>query len=229
MNNLHSSLASIRVNFLRRNASEKLEHVQSVNLLEWISGLSSFATGLNSTVFCAIAGSSTVHEICRTPGTAGEPFGAVAKTHRLPEVIRFICGFQCNEEHRVAASLADNSVRVFRATGEKLCELQKIRAPHDDWNPMTLVGLAEGAFCICSHFTDLTDWKKKYVIELCAADSSGTLSTPRRLMQFTNEVDLLCHLRAAVTSDNTPRIVAVERNSDSFSTAALRVYLLQQN
>ena len=166
---------SIRVNVLRRNASEEqLSLVQTVTLQESITGWSTFANGPNGSVFCAIYGSSLVHEICRAPGAAAYPFGAVAKPHRLSEAaIRYICGFHFVGESRIVASFADNSVRVFRATGDKLSELQLLRAPN--WPPTTLVGLADGAICICSQFTNAVDSKQKWVVELFAADERRTL------------------------------------------------------
>ena len=69
--------------------------------------------------------------------------------------------------------------------------MQQIAATHADWTPGTLVGLADGtlagAFCISSY---LADSEGKYDIAICAADASGALSTPRRLMQFANRVEL---------------------------------------
>ena len=221
-----ASPPAIRVNVLRRNASEQLALVQTVTLQESTRGYSSFATGPNGSVFCAIVGSSAVHEMCRTPGAANAPFGAAAKTHRLPTDIRYICGFECDGEHRVAASTRDSRVLIFRATGDGLCELQQIRAPHANWTPNSLVGLADGAFCISSNCTDPADSKVKYAIELCATDASGALSTPRRLMQFTNDVDLWCHSRAADASHSAVRIFAADYISNKFATEALRVFLL---
>ena len=224
-----ASPLAIRVNVLRRNASEQLALVQTVTLQESKSWWSSFATGPNGSVFCAIVTSSSVHEMCRMPGAAGAPFGVAAKAHRLPTSIRYICGFECDAEHRVAASFNDNSVRIFRATGDELCELQKIRAPHANWQPVTLVGLADGAFCIGSYCTDPADSKGKYAIELCAADAGGAQSTPRRLMQFTNQVVLWCHSRPADASHSATRIFADENNSSGIETTALRVFHLQQD
>ena len=216
-----------RLNCLRRNASEQLALVQTVTLQESKSNWSSFATGPNGSVFCAIFGSSAVHEIYRTPGAAGAPFRAAAKAHRLPTAICYICGFECDGDHRVAASFDDNSVRIFRATGDGLCELQQIRPPHANWTPNSLVGLAHGAFCIRSYCTDPADSKGKSDIELCAADASGALSTPRRLMQFTNRVELWSHSRAADASDSATRIFAAEYTFSSGSS--LRVFLLQHD
>ena len=217
---------AIRVNVLRHNASDQLALVQTVTLQESNINWSTLATGPNGSVFCAICGSSAVHEICRAPGAANAPFEAAAKAHRLPTDIRYICGFECDGEHRVAASFDDNSVRIFRATGDGLCELQQIRAPHANWTPRSLVGLADGAFCIDSYCTDPADSKENHAIELCAADASGALSTPRRLMQFTNSVALWCHSRAADASDSATRIFAAEYIS---SVSSLGVFLLQQN
>ena len=98
----------IRANVLRRkNESEQLAILQAVSLQESKTDWTSFATGPNGSVFCAINGSSSVHEICRTPGAAGAPFKTPKKTHRLPDVIRYICGFQCDGNRRLAASLDD--------------------------------------------------------------------------------------------------------------------------
>ena len=221
-----ASPLAIRVNVLRRNASEQLALVQTVTLQESRTDWSTFSTGADGSVFCAIYGSSAVHEMCRTPGAANEPFGAAAKAHRLPTDIYYICGFECDGEHRVAASFNDNSVRIFRATGYGLCELQQIRAPHANWTAGSLVGLADSAFCIRSYSTDPEDSKREYAIELCAADASGALSTPRRLMQFTNKVELWCHSRAADASDSATRIFATEYIS---SGTALQVFILQQD
>ena len=218
-----ASPLAIRVNVLRRNASEQLALVQTVTLQESTINWSSFATGPDGSVFCAIVGSSAVDEMCRTPGAANAPFGAAAKAHRLPTDIYYICGFECDGEHRVAASFKDNSVRIFRATGDGLCELQQIRAPHANWTPYSLVGLADGAFCISSYCTDSKG------IELCAADASGVLSTPRRLMQFTNFVALWCHSRPADASHSATRIFAAENNSSITATTALLVFYLQQD
>ena len=209
--------------------SEQLAILQTVTLQESKTDWSSFATCSKGSLFCAINGSSLVHEICRTPGAAGAPFKTAAKTHRLPDVIRYMCGFQCDGECRLAASFDDYIVRVFRATGDGLCELQLLRARHADWNPRTLVGLEGGAFCIGSYFTNPADSKGKYGIELCAADARGALSTPRQLMQFTNKVSLWCHLRAPDASNITPRIVAAEWNEDLGTTTSLRVFCLQQD
>ena len=225
-----SSPVSIRVNVLRRNASEQLTLVQTVTLKESTNNSSSFATGPNGSVYCAICLTPTVHEMCRTPGPAGaaRPFGAAAKLHRLREAIRYICGFQFDGESRLAASFGDNSVRVFRATRDGFSELQQIRAQYDNWSPMTLVGLKDSAFCIRS--SDSADSKVKYDIELCAADASGALSSPRRLKQFTNRVTLWCHSRVPDDPLNSaPRIIAAEWNSDDSSTTFLRVFCLQQD
>ena len=218
---------AIRVNFLRRNASEQLALVQTVTLQESTSNRSStFATGPNGNVFCAIFGSSAAHEMCRTPGAANAPFGAAAKAHRFANAILYICGFECDGEHRVAASCDDKSVRIFRATGDGLCELQQIRAPHANWTPISLVVLADGAFCIRSYCIDPADSMGKYAIELCAADASGALSTPRRLMQFTNQVELWCHSRAADASDSAVRIIAAEY---ILSGSTLRVFIWKRD
>ena len=217
---------AIRVNVLRRNESEHLALVQTVTLQESTSNWSTFATGPNGSVFCAIKNSPEVHEMCRTPGAVNAPFGAAAKAHRLPTAICYICGFEWDGQHRVAASFKDNSVRIFCATGDGLCELQQIRAPHANWTSNTLVGLAEGAFCIRSYCTDPADSKGKWAIELCATDASGALSIPRRLMQFTNCVELWCHSRSADASDSATRIFAAEYIS---SASTLRVFLLQQD
>ena len=220
-----ASPLAIRVNVLRRNASYQLALVQTVTLQESNINWSTLATGPNGSVFCAICGSSAVHEMCRTPGAANAPFGAAAKTHRLPTDIRYICGFECDGQHRVAASFNDKSVRIFRATVDGLCELQQIRAPHAKWTPYTLVGLADAALCIRSYSTDPADSNGKFAIELCAADASGALSTPRRLMQFTNRVELWCHSRAADASDSATRIFAADYISNG---SPLRVFHLQQ-
>ena len=224
-----SSQVSIRVNVLRRNASKQLTLVQTVTLKESTSNSSSFATGPNGSVYCAVWGTSMVHEICRTPGAAaaaaGAPFGAAAKAHRLQNSIFSICGFHWNGEHRLAASFYDKSVRVFRATRDGFFQLQQIRAPYANWSPVTLVGLIDGAFCIRSSFTDPADSKVKYDIELCAADASGALSSPRQLKQFTNGVEVWCHSRSADASDSAPCIIAVEYNP----TATLREFYLQQD
>ena len=221
-----ASPLAIRVHFLCRNASEQLALVQTVTLQESNSKCSTFATGPDGSVLCAIFGSFAVHEMCRTPGAANAPFRAAAKAHRLPTSIHYICGFECDGQHRVAASFNDNSVRIFRATVDGLCELQQIRAPHDNWTPRLLVGFADGAFCISSYYTDPADSKVKYAIELCAADASGALSTPRRLMQFTNSVELWCHSRPAGASDSATCIFAAEYIS---SGTPLRVFFLQQD
>ena len=226
-----ASPLAIRVNVLRRNASEQLALVQTVTLQKSKGNWSTFATGPNGSVFCAIWTSSALHEMCRTPGAANAPFGAAAKAHRLPTAIRYICGFECDGKHRVTASFNDNSVRIFRATVDGLCELQQIRAPHANWTPNTLVGLADGALCISSYCTDPADSNGKFAIELCAADASGALSTPRRLMQFTNGVELWCHSRAADASDSATRVFAAEYIVADliFSGSSLRVFLLQQD
>ena len=216
---------AIRVNVLRRNATEHLALVQTVPLQESASNLATFATGADGSVLCAIWNSSAVHEMCRTPGAANAPFGADANTHSLPSAIRFICGFECDGERRVAASFEDNTLRVFRARGDGLCELQQIRAPHDNWSPRSLVGLADGAFCVSSYFIDPADSEWKYAIELCAADASGALSSPRLLMQFTNVVELWCNSRPADASDGATRIIAVEY---SLSGNSLRVFTLNE-
>ena len=126
---LTASPVATRVNVLRQNASEQLALVQTVNLQESTDNWSSFATGPEGSVFCAIIGSSAVHEMCRKPGVAnasGGPFGAAAKAHYLYTAIRCICGFECDGEHRIAASFDDNCVRVFRVAGDGLCEMQQI-------------------------------------------------------------------------------------------------------
>ena len=143
---------------------------------------------------------------------------AAAREHRLKAVIYCICGFQCNGEHRLVASVDDNSVHVFRVTSDGLSELEQITVPHAKWSPVTLVGLANGGFCIGSEFTDPENSELKHGNELCAANETGVLSSPRRLMECTNRVELWCH------DASTQRIIAAEYNS----TTALRLFHLQQ-
>ena len=157
----------VRVNVLRRNASEEqLSLVQTVTLQESRNGCSSFANGPDGTVFCAILSSSTVHEIYRTrmPGSPGAQFGAVAKTHVMHRVIRLICGFQCDWQYRLAVSFDNESVQVFRVTEDGFSEFQSIESPYANWSPRTFVGLGDGAFCISAQFPDPANSKKIHTL-----------------------------------------------------------------
>ena len=112
-----STPVASRVNVLRRNAPEQqLSFVQSVTLEEpFASSVSSFASGSNGNVFCAISGSQYVHEICRRmSGTSASaaPFVG-SKAHRLPTVAHNICGYQFAGEQRLVACFIDKTVRVF--------------------------------------------------------------------------------------------------------------------
>ena len=216
-----SSPVSISVNFLRRNALDKLSLVQQKVNLQESKGWSSFATGPNNSVFCVIGGSFSLHKISRTLSNeaADAPFESSAKVHhRFQIAVCYICGFECDGEQRLAASFDDKSVRVFRATVDGLSELQQIPSSSANWIPGSLVGLIDGAFCISSDFRDSANSKVRG-IELCAADARGNISAPRLLKQFTNEVDLWCISRSAPLC-----IIAAEYGSK----IALRMFHLKQ-
>ena len=133
---LRPNPVTYRVNFLRCNASGQLALVHSVPLHESTNNyLSSFASGPNGSVLCAIYGSNTVHEICRASGAAAAPFADASKEYRLPDKVRYICGLQCVGEQRLVASFCDNSVRVFRLTGGALSEMQRVTEPATEWSP----------------------------------------------------------------------------------------------
>ena len=220
---------SVRVNFLRRKSSGQLALVQSVTLQESKNySSSSFASGPNGSVFCAFHYSTSIHELCRSPANSGSPFADDSKLHSLAANVHYICGLQCVGEHRLVASFADRSVRVFRVAGGALSEVQRITEPADDWTPHTLVGLPDGGICICSRFQDPEDSHTKCGIDLCALDSSGTLSTPRRLVQFPNRVAVWCHQRAPNSSDSAHGIVVAEY-SNRTTVLTLRVFLFEQN
>ena len=223
------------MNFLRRNASGQLSLVQTLTLQESSTNpWATFASAPNGGVFCAIWGSTSVHEMSRSLGNAGKPFADASTAHRLPATVYYVCGLQCAGEQRLVASFADRSVRVFRsaaaATAGSLADgalsvVQRITAPDADWSPNTLVGLSDGGICIRSNFTDPADPTPKFSLELCTADASGTLSSPRRLAQFTNHVEVWSHLRAKDAADSAHRIVVAEYSN--CTTVALRVLLFQ--
>ena len=221
---------TIVVNFLRRNASGQLALVQSVALHESKTyGYSSFASGPNKSVLCTIYGSNTVHEIFRESAAAAAPFAEISKTHRLPDAVQFICELQCVGEQRLVSSFADRSVRVFRLIDGALSEIQRLTAPEAvvDWEPETLVGLPNGGLCIRTHFTDPTDSTGKFGIDFCAADTSGILSAPRRLLQFTNGGAVSCNLCASDASNSFHRFIFTENSN--LTTVALRVFLFKQD
>ena len=221
------------MNFLRRNASGQLSLVQTVTLQESSTNTwATFASAPNGGVFCAIWGSTAVHEMSRSLGTAGKRFADASKAHRLPATVYYICGLHCAGEQRLVASFADRSVRVFRAAAgsladDALSEMLLIRAPAADWTPNTLVGLSDGGICIRSNFTDPADPTPQFSLELCTADASGTLSSPRRLAQFTNHVEVWSHLREKDATDEAHCIVVAEYSN--CTTVALRVLLVQDD
>ena len=207
--------------------SGQLSLVQSVTLEDletycWAS----FASASNGSVFCALYYSKSLYELCRALISPAAPFAS--KAHRLPDNIQYICGLQCAGEQRLVASFADDSVRVYRLLDGALSEVQRLSAPTSDWTPRTLVGLSDGGICLCSRFQDATDATIKYAIELSAADASGTLSSPRRLAQFTNGVQVWCHLRPPAASDGSHRIIVAEY-SNRTTVVALRVFVFQQD
>ena len=98
------------------------------------------------------------------PGSPGAQFGAVAKAHVMHRVIRLICGFQCDWQHRLAVSFDNESVHVFRVTEDVFSEFQSIESPYANWSPRTFVGLGDGAFCISAQFPDPANSKKIHYI-----------------------------------------------------------------
>ena len=226
---ISSTPVSIQVNFFRRSRSGQLELVQSVPLQQKKTNWSSFASGPNGSVFCAILYSTCVHEIFRSHGAAVTPFADSSTAHGLPAVVHYICGLQCVGEQRLVASFNDRSVRVFFASGGALTELQRIPWSAADGTPYTLVGLPNGGVCVKSDVNDPTTSIRKYNIDFCTVDANGTLSSPRRLEQFTNGIDVWCHLRLSEASDSSHRIILAEYDAKWNKTLALRMYLCQQD
>ena len=168
-----STPAAIRVNVLRRNAPEQqLSFVQSVTLEEPAATIriASFASAADENVFCAIRGSTYVHEICRSPGAAAAVPFVGSKAHRLPAVVFGICGYQFAGEQRLVASFDDRTVRVFRTTNGGLSEIQRISAPTPDCKPRRLLGLSNNEICVSSVFVDAQVHRK-------CLGSTSTLST----------------------------------------------------
>ena len=224
---ISSTPVSIQVNFLRRSRSGELELVQSVPLQQKKTNLSSFASGPNGSVFCAILYSTCVHEICRSHYAAVTPLADSSTAYGLHAVVHYICGLQCVGEQRLVASFNDRRVRVFSASGGALTELQRIPWPTADATPYTLVGLSNGEVWVKSDVNDSTTSIRKYNIDFCTVDASGTLSSPRRLEQFTNGIDVWCHLRVSEASDSSHRIILARYNEEWNKTLALRMYLCQ--
>lgn len=182
--------ARVRLLFLRSNANVaggKLELVQSVDLHENRSDRVTFARWPSGNLFCAVLGSDTLHEFCRTQSqsqdtsAAQSPYEDTPREHRLPANVRYMCGLQSNGECRFAVSFDDNTLRVFRIAGGTLLELQRIIPPQANWEPNSLVALPGGSLIVRSWFSDQVEKKGKQGIECCAAKPDGTLAPPKML------------------------------------------------
>lgn len=229
---ISAPVPTICVNVLRRNALGQLAIVQEMKLHESSTNpWTTFASGPNGNVFCAIWGSNSVHQMCRAraPGVAAvaAPFAEVStRAHRLSATVYYIGGLECDGEQRLVGSFADKSVRVFREASGELCEVQRVAAPANNWSPNTLVGLSDDGICVRSYHTDSADLTQAFTIELCAADTSGALSSSRRLAKFVNHVEVWCHLRAPYAFDSSHRIVVAEYVNAT--TVALRLFHIQE-
>ena len=205
-----------RALFVRRNSDAKLQVVQSVVIDETLlSDWVTFARWPEGNLFCAIYDSISLHEFSRAPSASRTPFEDTSRKHSLSNKVRDICGLQSNGECRLAASFADNSIRVFRvvAAGGALDELQRVTPPQPQttWEPYQLVALPGGSLVVRSEFTEPADSKTKYGIECCAAKSDGTLSSPKRL--FSQERGFaLCALLPPTEAFPTYRFAAFNRN-----------------
>ena len=173
-----------RALFLRRNSDAKLQVVQIVVIdatlgpkSDWVT----FARSPEGNIFCAMRGSSFLHEFSCAPSASRSPFEDTPRKYALPNKIRCICGRQSSGECRLALSFDDNSICVFRVAGGALKEMQRITPPQTNWGPYMLVALPGGSLIVDTLFTDPTDSKEKRGIECCAAKSDGTLSPPKRL------------------------------------------------
>lgn len=229
-NNTSTPTFTISVNFLRRNVSGQLALVQCVTLSELkTDNFSSFASGPNESVFCAISGSTNIHWMYRAPSATNAPFANASKTYRFHTSVLYICGLQSVGEQRLVASFADKSVRVFRAVDGALSEMQRIRSPATIWTPATLVGLSNYGVCIKSNFKDTTNSTIKRGLELCTVDANGMLSSPRRLAIFSNPLHIWCHVIAKDSSDSGIIVAEYDKHGSNGSTIALRVFLFKEN
>ena len=168
--------------FLRNNAAGKLEVVQRVVLHENRSDRVTFARWPAGNLFCAVLGSDSLYELCRSRDSSHSPYEDVPQEHRLPANARYMCGLHSIGECRIAASLEDNTLRVFRIAGGSLSELQRVPLPQVNWEPNSLVALPGGSLIVRSWFSDLVDKKGKQGIECCAARPDGTLAAPKLLL-----------------------------------------------
>ena len=175
--------AKIRLLLLRRDAAATLHVAQSADLNETENGWASFAQWYGGNLFCAVLGSSSLHELCRSQGASQTPFDNTPRVHILPEEVIAICGLQSNGECRLAASFYDKTFRVFRVSGATLCELQIVPRPDSNfWKPRTLLALPGGSLILGSSFRDASNSQTlKYGIECCAAQPDGFLASSKRL------------------------------------------------
>ena len=215
------SPAKVRVLLLRRNALASLHVVQSVALNETENNRTTFAQWPGGNVFCAIWGSSSLHELCRSQGASQTPFDSTPRVHRLPAQVIAICELQSNGECRLAASFFDDTLRVFRVAGATLCELQRVPQPNANyWTPRTLLALPGGSLIVKTYFKDAPNTKTRYGFDCCAAQQNGSLAPVKRLHATDMNFNLI-GLLPATDDCNTLRIAAFD-----YTNSALNIYPL---
>ena len=177
----HGTPAKLRVLLLRRHAAESMRVVQSFDLSSTIKKFTSFAHWPGWNLFCAVLGSNSLHELCRSQGAS--TFDTIPRVHLLPEEVITICGLQTYGECRLAVSFGDKTLRVFRVAGATLCELQRLPRPDATfWEPRELLALPGGSLILRSRLADAANSETVIdAIECCAAQQDGSLARSNRL------------------------------------------------
>ena len=173
-------------------------------------------------MFCAIRGSSSMLELCRSQGASQTPFDSTPRVHRLPAEVISICGLQSNGECRLAASFLGGTLRVFRVAGPTLCELQRVPQPNANyWAPYSLLALPGGSLIVGSSFRDAPNTKTRNGFECSVAQQNWSLAPAKRLHAMDMNFDLISLLPA--TDDcSTLRIAAFD-----YTNRALNFYPLK--
>ena len=186
------------------NIAGSLHVMHNIGLNETHCNLTSFVQWPGGNVFCAIWGSSSLHE-----GASQAPFDSIPRVHLLPARVIAICTLQSNGECCLAASFDDNTLHVFRVSGATLYGFQRVLQPDAKyWQPLTLLALPGGSLILCSWFEDASNAKRRYAIECCATQQYGFLAPSKRLQAQDTDLYLI-DLLPAIDDSRSLRIVAM--------------------
>lgn len=208
---INSEPIRVRALLMHRNihAAGRLDLVQSITLNSDVTrNTTTFAPFAGGNVICAIWGSRSLHDLCRSQGASGAVFENTARAHPLPKAVLAVCSLhsESNGEWRLAASLDDNTLRVFGVA----CHSERIAAASAASRQMDTKhsrGIPGGSVILQS--LESIKPYDSYYIEFYMAQQNGLLAAPKLIYSQDTGIYLIGLMPPALTFPNF-RLVAFE-------------------